>query len=412
LTISGLGDAIVELKANVEGVGSLFDLDGVKEERQLVRTFSYSGIPWEFADTASAAERREANGVETAPNDLISTSRVISATTQGTEYKVQTPYLIIYEVVDSSYSLTDSDIDALSADWTPDVRASFVNDIVNADNEIADNGGYLKPIAVLASDDPYLEHLFSSAGDYVVQVGYVESTIFQQTTTVKRSVWYWHTSTTTIDTTTNNSDHQWVGVAPGSSYNLNISVHEHAIDLANQAIANKYIRITTGPQAGLVGLISSFVAYEDGLKVNRFTIQPQDEASPEGLSWSDVSSESHYEVFTSVSSALGNDYDSWKSQLGDTYRVALTQPSLLGVEVSDLETAAYDSARAFTDGGASRRVQTDSSIDLDTGIVTVAAVDDDLVDGGDLQVFAPAEQRVNSIRGPISIEGGAVAASY
>jgi Ca2+-binding RTX toxin-like protein/phage tail sheath gpL-like len=38
--------------------------------------------------------------------------------------------------------------------------------------------------------------------------------------------------------------------------------------------------------------------------------------------------------------------------------------------------------------------------------VTVWAIDDDIVDGGDAKAFSPMDQRVNSIRGPVTIDGG------
>jgi len=474
LEIRSLSDRVVELKANVEGVGALFDLDGVKEEKQLVRRFSYPGIP-ENAD--------------------ISTSDVYDANTEGSEYVLQTPYLVVYQVTNEGYSAEADEITTLSQNFSPEVKASFKRDIVKdaAQNTIAvisyntntttffesdtltvdinddetvftytnnngstswmttaetytltDNGSgqftishsdasttsaitlsnavyntntnltvnYLKPVAVVKAEDPYLEHVFLQSGKYVVQVGYIESTLFQQSTTVWRfDSNNWFPTTETIDTTTAPFNYSWKGVAPGTDYHLNVSVQDHDMDLDNQTVKG-YIRITTGNAKELVGEIEDFVAYDEGKKVNRFTV-----VVPNILTDNVVTSGSQYEVFRAVNKVLSeSDYNDWIMGLSDTYTVALTQQSStpISITVSDLATASYNSDRAFIDGGVSKQQQTTSTLEVidTTGTVTVTASDDQIVDGGDLQVFAPVEQRVNSIRGPVSIEGGAIAASY
>ena len=57
-------------------------------------------------------------------------------------------------------------------------------------------------------------------------------------------------------------------------------------------------------------------------------------------------------------------------------------------------------------GLAVQQVVFDSSNYADEQIVHVEAIDDDFIDGGDALVFAALEERVNTVRGPITINGG------
>ena len=57
-------------------------------------------------------------------------------------------------------------------------------------------------------------------------------------------------------------------------------------------------------------------------------------------------------------------------------------------------------------GLAVQQVVFNSSNYDDEQIVYVEAIDDDFIDGGDALVFAALEERVNTVRGPITINGG------
>ena len=134
--------------------------------------------------------------------------------------------------------MTEEESNTLTSGLRDEVKNSFLSEIAgtanvqyddsdeNPNDDSDENPRYLKPVAVLETDDPYLEHMFSTEGTYVVQVGYVESTIFQQSTTLTRASWWNFRTTETVDTSTESANHSWEGVAPGTSYDLNMSVQE------------------------------------------------------------------------------------------------------------------------------------------------------------------------------------------
>ena len=94
LTISGLNDAIVNISVNSNGVGALFDLDDVKQEKENVR--NYAG-DYTYDSAATAIHPL---GTTTSVHYDIK------------ENLVKTPYLIIYEMVDFSTRVTGAALQA------------------------------------------------------------------------------------------------------------------------------------------------------------------------------------------------------------------------------------------------------------------------------------------------------------
>ena len=412
LTISGLNDAIVNISVNSNGVGALFDLDDVKQEKENVR--NYAG-DYTYDSAATAIHPL---GTTTSVHYDIK------------ENLVKTPYLIIYEMVDFSTRVTGAALQAqlstVSEQLPPELRAGFVSYIQNVQGlpESATYPGMmLNPVKVTSTADPYIENTFNIEGTYVVEVGYLESTVYEYNYFIQTKDNYTgNYNSENLNYNYGPYNYQWRGVAPGTSYDLNVSIQQHNSNLNNQTIEEKNIRVIAGPGAGAEGIIRTFTAYENNIKVNRFEIDATASADPS--LWDDVDEGSRYEVYKVIDDGTntdsvykGTDFTDWLAGLDDTYKAVLTK-SADGITVTDLDTPTYDASRAFTDGGAGNSKQTTSTPDPVTPsssasfVVTVTADDDNTVDGGDLQVFAPAEQRVNQIRGPISIEGGAVAASY
>ncbi|NQZ70099.1 MAG: hypothetical protein HRT89_18765, partial [Lentisphaeria bacterium] len=536
LTITGLNDAVIDLSVNVTGVAALIDLDDVQAEQILVRSFTYSDIPWEYKDTAASALQREAEGIVIADENLLSLGSNQWAVTSGSEYTIKTPYIIVYEkVLIADIGDINTYIATRTAELVIDVSAgvtdafeAYITSVV-ADVE-AEAGYVLVPVGVVDADDPFLEVVFSDAGLYVIEVGYVESTWYDQATTIYTQTqiatpytvltglqpiyqnipiigniivgytpiyetfynYSWVTTTESLNTDSGPYNHEFTGVAAGSSYTLNVSVQQHALDQSNQTVVGKKIRIIDGPGKGAVADITDFIAYENGIKLNRMTVDPI------SGDWSIVTTESIYEIFVDdMTIKLGADYTAWSASLEDTYTVAITRlPGLNedNVLAIDQVTLTYNGNEAFnksiridhplsysvaasdtidvtledttvltfdriasstewtTDGeyylieetngwimghndvaqlivvasavldeagadtntaldtadfsGGREYLQTSSSIDNGTKIVTVTAIQDEFIDGGDAQVFAPPEQRINVIRGPILIDGG------
>jgi Ca2+-binding RTX toxin-like protein len=90
------------------------------------------------------------------------------------------------------------------------------------------------------------------------------------------------------------------------------------------------------------------------------------------------------------------------------------------VSIAGIQTRTYNSKLAFSDSnGEHNDVQVDALSDASEGFleftaanwnipqtVNVTAVDDDYADGQDAQVFVSLDQRVNRVRGPVTVEGG------
>ena len=403
LTITDLNDVIVEVALNTEGgVGALFDLDNVEVITDMLYTFNYDYTNFAYPDTNTVSE----------------TKNFVS----GAVYSEKTPFIIVYELTNA---LDTAKVAELAMALAPEQRAGFLNRIDLVKNENID-GQVLSPIAVKASSDPFIENTFKNTQDttYVVEIGHIESTLYEYdilavtTTSISKTItlfpgFSYETTTRTSSSETINYKYGpygnvWNGVASNASYELNVSIQEHDINPDNQTLENKKIRVISGPGAGAEGDIVSFTAYNSaGQKVNSFVI------TETGGDWSDVGAESRYEIYDAVTLAIipANDevdFGKWELGLSDTYQVALTKVTNDIITVTDLPTATSNYRNLSLN--MPDDVQTKSEIT--DNVVEVSAKEDERIDGGDLQVFAPAESRVNIIRGPISIEGGVIAASY
>jgi len=95
-------------------------------------------------------------------------------------------------------------------------------------------------------------------------------------------------------------------------------------------------------------------------------------------------------------------------EIGDDYNVDVFG-RVLTISAKEGENLNFDFS-ITPDSPGSAEIRPFLVFDSDTWstpeTVTVIAIDDDIVDGGDALVFGALEQRVNAIRGPVAIEGG------
>ncbi|MCH2123012.1 MAG: hypothetical protein MK136_17440, partial [Pirellulaceae bacterium] len=157
-------------------------------------------------------------------------------------------------------------------------------------------------------DDLFLNHTFTSPGSYVIRVGtyrdYENQRRFKD---------------------------DWRGVEKGLSYQLNVSLDEHASNENQIALVNKLVKVVEGTGAGNTAEIFDYDA-----ETKTFTIEHVDEL------WS-LSEDSVFVVYEDVTSTL--DVQPWV----DGYTLSLSRPPAgnLVIDVKPEVTRTYNSALAF-----------------------------------------------------------------
>ena len=226
--------------------------------------------------------------------------------------------------------------------------------------------------------DPFIEYVFHSAGTYRVEVGSFRDSLDDYV----------------ADT--------YEGVAKGINYRLNVSLENHVSNPDVVTFEGKTLTVTGG--AGL-GQTAKITGYDPENKT--FTLDRE---------WSTALD--HSSIFE-ISYLMADEISGY-GPATDTYNLVLTsQPSGdVTIDVEPLITRTYNADLAFVDeanNGEREAVQVE--VDKSTltftpsnwnvpQTVSVIAINDDVVDGGDAKVFPAMEERVADIRGPIILNGG------
>jgi len=197
------------------------------------------------------------------------------------------------------------------------------------------------------------------------------------------------------------------GVAPGLTYDLNVSIENHPLGSGTPELNGKTLRIVEGAGKNTQATITGYNAETGSFTVNT-------ELTLDGTS-----------KFV-VEDQLGSSA-AYEAILTDTYEIVLTSPP------ADGETVTVNAVAAITKTYNSR--STSANTVPDTAQVTlhsldengtpgnplvtfnhnnwnvpqsirVTAIDDAVADGQDAETFATFTERVANIRGPISIKGG------
>ncbi|MFN8705806.1 MAG: beta strand repeat-containing protein, partial [Planctomyces sp.] len=217
------------------------------------------------------------------------------------------------------------------------------------------------------------------------------------------------TGTYTIEISMPNPDpmavQQTLGVLAGSLYRMHLSLPGHETNSRQVELRDKSLKFLTGANAGQSFQITDYNGAESSYTLDA---DPSLVVSPGDRFAIEFDITTIYPSYTSES----------EPQREDTYTVVLTKRPTQNVTINlaGLATETYNSRQAFAAGGGMLNLQqaqlvnttltfTPDNWDVPQ-IVTVKAVDDDVVDGQDAQVIVALDQRVNRIRGPVQIDGG------
>ncbi|MCK5643193.1 MAG: hypothetical protein KAJ19_20460, partial [Gammaproteobacteria bacterium] len=233
------------------------------------------------------------------------------------------------------------------------------------------------------TENPFIDYEFTQAGTYAIMVGSFK---------------------VYADEVFNSQNVNPVGVAAGLSYKLNVSIQRHKTNPSAISLIGKQVEIVEGTG---IGQTAEIVGY-DAL-TNTYTIDTK---------WTGAfDNTSRFEV----SYHMADEFPSYVP-VSDTYQVVLTRAPAPGtqviIDVTPYITRTYNSDLAFVDAannGENEAIQVIidtpqlvfDEFNWDTPqIVTVWAIDDDIIDGGDAKAFSPMDERINSLRGPVTFDGG------
>ncbi len=206
---------------------------------------------------------------------------------------------------------------------------------------------------------------------------------------------------------------QTLGVPAGSIYKLNLSLPGHSVNEKQVNLIGKTMTFTYVDAQSIEQTFTTSITGYDPVTGNYSLEDALPAGVEEGTNFSiGFQIEDIFPEYTNSSDVKG--------YRTDTYTVVLTQQPADGetvtVTINNKQTRTYNSRFAFTASrGEANNYQTETDLTTLTftssnwnipQTVTVSAVDDDLADGSDAQVFVALDQRVNRIRGPVIVEGG------
>ena len=257
-------------------------------------------------------------------------------------------------------------------------------------------------------NDPFIQHIFDQAGEYVVQIG----------NQLTREVIYY--SLNDADQTIGGETRRVkegpvdVGVVNGSGYELHISLQKHQVDPDFIKPAGMKLLVSSGEHQGEEWIIASYDPDTD-----QFSLVSQfDEEGRERTL--NLKAGDRYEIRYNVEDYF-SDYDTaFEPFRSDSYEVVLSGKPAGNVDiaVAGVDTRTFNIDQAFDDSEDNgQREQLQVSTDLDSVVftdenwfqkqtITVTAVGDEFVDGDEAQVFAPAQGYANAVRGTVFIDGG------
>ncbi|MCA9035164.1 MAG: hypothetical protein KDA91_08545, partial [Planctomycetaceae bacterium] len=207
------------------------------------------------------------------------------------------------------------------------------------------------------------------------------------------------------------------GVPAGANYQLNLSLVGRDVSATQVSLVGKNITFTYLDSNNAPATFTTTIAGYDP-ENNTYTV-----ASSPTLP-AQITTGTKFTIAVDIATASPS-YSPTGPGLTDTYEIVLTKAPAAGetvtISLTDLATRTYNSAFAFGNGGGEHNDAQTVAVNAATGFdtlvfdstnwnipqkVLVKAVSDNYADGQDAAVFVSMDQRVNRIRGPVTIEGG------